>query len=80
MAGIAADSLGWTGRLALKLSNLTAANYLAWLGWDQTGSYQPWQIAGLATLAALVAVGTLIGVTLVASFVTLAEQRRELRS
>jgi hypothetical protein len=132
MADGLAGARGSAGRMAWKLSILTAGNYLGWLGWDQrydvgpgdvvTGPYQQWQVAGLviglaissafagwrghpgvaiavipavmtlcfsvdaasaspfwAIGAVLVAVSTLIGVTLVSSFVTIAQQRREVR-
>ena len=54
-------------RAAWILAAITAANYAAWLGWDQrydvgpggvvSGPYQPWQVvclaAGLAAVAAV---------------------------
>lgn len=49
------EEIGASGRTAVLVGLATLANYLAWLGWDQTrdfhpdvtGAYEPWQFVGL---------------------------------
>ena len=53
----------------LLLAGVTVADYLAWLGWDQrrdvssdgqgSGPYQPWQVAGLVLVLAVVGISAI---------------------